>query len=587
MKNLPTVLNTLFFKHFKLPGTARLEKARANFSPAENLVFGIIAGCFILFSVYLLYTASMALSTPVPGYGGALREGIVGTPRFVNPILAQSDTDRDVAELLFAGLLTHAGDGTLAPLLAKTWNVSSDGLTYTVILRDDVRFSDGIKVTTEDVLFTIESARDPIIKSNKRAGFEGVTIETPDAHTIIFRLKEAYAPFAENLTLGILPKHIWKNITREGFSLALANTEPIGAGPYALVSIEKDASGVPVSYTLAASDALPDQKAFISKIVLNFFSTEEAAKNALVKGTIDSLASIAPLDAEELSQKGYHIERATLPRIFGVFWNQNENPVLAHPEVRFALEQSIDRKEIVQKALHGFGVVAESPIPTIFRDGADTGTKSTTTATAILEKAGWKKNATGIYEKTTKTKTANLTESLTFSLSTANVPELVETANLLKKKWEENGMKVTLKVFELGDLNQNVIRPRKFDALLFGEIIGRDLDLYAFWHSSQRTDPGLNIALYANTKTDTYLKNARSTSDAQKRKEAFSLFEKEIQKDRPALFLYSPDFMYVVPKNIGGMELGRLTTSSERFLSVREWYTETENVWNIFADKIE
>jgi hypothetical protein len=64
---------------------------------------------------------------------------------------------------------------------------------------------------------------------------------------------------------------------------------------------------------------------------------------------------------------------------------------------------------------------------------------------------------------------------------------------------------VDVKIFDQGDLSQNVIRPRKYDALLFGEVIGRELDLFAFWHSSQRNDPGLNIALYANSTADKIL----------------------------------------------------------------------------------
>src|SRR5690606_17308620 len=107
-------------------------------------------------------------------------------------------------------------------------------------------------------------------------------------------------------------------------------------------------------------------------------------------------------------------------------------------------------------------------------------------ALALLLEHGWKRNTeTGVLEKTTK----DSTERISFSISTANVPELKETANILKNEWEQIGMSVEVKVFETNDLNQNVIRPRQYDSVLFGEIIGRGLDLYPFWHSSQRNDP--------------------------------------------------------------------------------------------------
>ena len=140
------------------------------------------------------------------------------------------------------------------------------------------------------------------------------------------------------------------------------------------------------------------------------------------------------------------------------------------------------------------------------------------------------------------------------------------------------------KIFETGDLNQNVIRPRQYDSLLFGEIVGRELDLFAFWHSSQRNDPGLNIALYTSKDADKYLQIARGSSDEKVRLDAFEKFAAITRAEIPAIFLYSPDFIYVVPKKLGGVELGLVTTPSERFMGVNRWYLETDRVWNFFAN---
>src|SRR3989344_4612298 len=98
---------------------------------------------------------------------------------------------------------------------------------------------------------------------------------------------------------------------------------------------------------------------------------------------------------------------------------------------------------------------------------------------------------------------------MSFSISTAETPELKQTAELLKKQWEALGAQVEIKVYEIGDLNQNVIRQRAYDALLFGIVVAREADLYPFWHSSQRLDPGLNIALYTNLKADGWLDQLR------------------------------------------------------------------------------
>ena len=175
------------------------------------------------------------------------------------------------------------------------------------------------------------------------------------------------------------------------------------------------------------------------------------------------------------------------------------------------------------------------------------------------------------------------TQKLAFSLVTSDVPELRESAELLKAAWEKLGVEVRVQIFESGDLNQNVIRPRKFDALLFGEIIGRDLDLFAFWHSSQRNDPGLNIAMYTNSKVDKLLEEARRATDVKSRLAQYESAILAIRADAPAIFLYSPEFIYVLPEKIRGVTLRRTTTPSERFLDIEKWYINTEKVWDVFA----
>ena len=162
------------------------------------------------------------------------------------------------------------------------------------------------------------------------------------------------------------------------------------------------------------------------------------------------------------------------------------------------------------------------------------------------------------------------------------MPELREGAELLKAMWRRIGIETQVQIFGAGDLNQNVIRPRKFDALLFGEIIGRDFDLFAFWHSSQRNDPGLNIAMYTNSSVDKFLEEARRTTNPDKRGENYEKALAVIRNDAPAVFLYSPEFIYVLPQKVRGFARGRTTVPSERFLDVRHWYIETEKVWNSF-----
>ena len=176
-----------------------------------------------------------------------------------------------------------------------------------------------------------------------------------------------------------------------------------------------------------------------------------------------------------------------------------------------------------------------------------------------------------------------VTKVLEFSISTGNAPELAKAAELIQKDLALIGIKVDIKTFEVGNLNQGVIRPRNYEALFFGQIINHEADLFAFWHSSQRKDPGLNVSMYTNSKVDKILQDASITVDETSRIKKYAQFESEIKKDMPAVFLYSPNFIYVVSANLNAVSIDHINSPADRFGDVYSWYTDTENVWKVFA----
>jgi peptide/nickel transport system substrate-binding protein len=405
--------------------------------------------------------------------------------------------------------------------------------------------------------------------------------------------------------MGILPKHLWKNIDSESFQFNPLNGVPVGAGPYRIARVNENASRVPTVVTLAPFEKYTLGVPYIERITLRFYGSETTLLDAFYKGEIESMGGISPSETGALQKKGVDASKTPLPRVFGIFFNQNQSPVFAYEEVRTALNIAIDKDRIIKDVLGGYGIPIDGPIPpgllennsharsilhtvrekevsVVAATSTDTRAKDPRIGEAqkVLLSAGWKfDEELGMLVK--KSKKGNV--ALSFSLATSNAPELKAAAQSIKETWEKLGARVEVKIFETGDLNQNVIRPRKFDALLFGEVIGRDLDLFAFWHSSQMSDPGLNIAQYANITSDKLLESARTVSDQGKRVEKYTAFLDEVEKDRPAVFLYSPDFMYVLPRTLQGLNLGKVTTPSERFLGVYTWYLETERVWQFFA----
>ena len=549
-------------------------------SGRERVVFFALIAVAIVCFLIIAYKLNQRISVLIPDQGGSLHEGVIGQPHFINPVLAIADPDRDMTSLVYAGLMRPDGNGGLVPELAERYEISEDGLSYVFYVRKGAEFQDGKNVTVDDVIFTIETAKNPIVKSPMRAGWEGVEIEKIDDKTLKFWLKRPYAPFLENTTIGILPKHIWKNIPIEQLNLSELNLSPVGAGPYKISKSFKNGSGL-TSLTLNSFSNYVLGEPYIGKIVFNFYPSEVELLNAYQNGDIDSISAVSPQNLAKITRRDGDIKSMNLPRIFGTFFNQNEKPIFLEKPVRQALEMSIDKKQIVRDVLGGYAKEISSPIPE-GSFGAIALTESEFNldkAKTLLEKNGWKfSQEKMIYMKEEK---KQATKELSFSISTSNAPDLIRTANILKSSWEKLGAKVDVKVFEISDLNQNVIRSRKYDALLFGEVVGRDPDPFAFWHSSQRNDPGLNIALYTSSKVDKILKEARRLVSREDRAKKYEDFQKEVQADSPSIFLYSPSFIYILPKKIKGVDTEDIVTPSERFANIYKWYIDTKYVWKI------
>jgi len=528
-------------------------------SPRELVLFlGLFAIGTVSF-LGILGEISKLFSSPVPAYGGMLKEGIIGNPKFANPILAQTDADRDIVALTFVGLMRHDKNGELANALAEKVDISDDGLTYKVTLRN-AAWPDGTQITSNDVAFTMRMAKNPQIQSPRRANWEGVEVEKTDEQTVQFRLKKPYAQFAENLTMGILPEHLWKNIPLSQFSIADMNINPVGAGPYLVERVEKTSQGFVTTMTLKANKNFALGRPNIKKIKLYFYQNTDEVLKALKARIIDATGFLSANNVKSSNKRGLSVNVIRLRRIIAIFFNQNSNKILSSAKIRAALDASLDKQSIVNDVLGGYGSVIAGPIP-------DSNQKP--------EPPDYN------FAKNTISKSKDNVE---FIITTANTtPSLTATAEKLKAMWEAVGAKIDIKTFGRDDLEQAVIGPRQYDAFLIGiETIGKNPDLFAFWHSSQRTHPGLNIALYANSKVDSLLEKARTERDGAKQQEIYSSIENEIQKDIPAIFLYSPSYLYVAANKLKGIAVNTINTASERFETVNEWYLEEDYVWKIF-----
>lgn len=514
------------------------------------------------------------MTKPVPDFGGQYIEGVVAQPRYINPILSQtSDADADLVELLYAGLFRYDRTGGVEKYIASDYQISEDGGTYTVFLRPGVRFHDGEELSADDVVFTVRSIQDPAYKSPLRASWQGVEVVATDQYTVVFTLKKPHFGFLENLVVGILPKHIWENIAPDSFTLADYNlSQPIGSGPYLFEYLDKDSQGNILSLHLRSNEEYFLAVPYIDQVTFRFYPDEDSLLSAYDRQEVMGMHSVSHERAAEVTaKKGTRLYEFPLPRLFSVFLNTNKSVALAYDEVREALVLATDRGTILEDVLKGHGTAATGPLPPFVRGYAEMPAPfDIDRANALLDEKGWKKGDDGIRFKGETV--------LSFELAVPDWPELMRTADLLRDAWSTIGVRVDVKVLSQADLQQNVVRPREYQALLFGQGNMLDPNPYSFWHSSQKNDPGFNLAFYENKEIDELLADAREMLDPEKRKEAFQKFQSIIAREHPAIFLYSPNYLYAVSDIVQGIEVHPINFPSSRLSDIASWYIETKRV---------
>jgi len=536
--------------------------------------------------VWFILILNQTVSIPGISAGGSYTEGVVGTPRFVNPVLALTRADQDMTALTYSGLMKISNDGDLIPDLASTVTVSEDGTTYSIALRDDIYFHDGEPFTSDDVLFTINLIQNDELKSPLRGNWSDVVIEAVDEYNLLITISEPYAPFIENFSIGILPAHIWREIPIEQVPFSEYNTTPIGTGPYLVKDATFSRSGTVQEYRLGTANNY--HQVLITEVSVVFYSNEAELLAAMNTGNVDATAYLSAERIELLDTDRWNVTEQPLPRMFGLFFNQNRSTVLRDAAVREALEITIDRVTLIDNALGGAGIPSPNAIA-LSQTGLESSEATTQLessarieqAQSVLEAADWTQTEQGFWEK----EDDNGTIPLEVTVRTANTPELDAVLQEISSAWRTLGVAVETEQYEQTDLVQSVIRPREFSTLLFGIDMSRSQDLYPFWHSSQQNDPGLNIAQYTNISVDQLLETARTTQDEAERQEAQTAASEIITAERPAILLFQPSGLYVTKIDLNITPVSNIGRDADRFSSIASWHTDVSSLWPIFRNE--
>ncbi len=524
-----------------------------------------------------------------PALGGSYSEGIIGQPVYMNPVIAYNNpVDSDLSLLLFSSLFRYDENGKLSQDLVEKWDRSEDGLTYNVEIRKNAKWQDGQPVTAEDVIFTLNLIRNPSYTSSLRGNWEGIQVDKTGDYNIRFTLKKAYTPFLHNLTFGVLPKHLWEKVGSDTFLLTELNKKPIGSGMYSFSRLEKDKEGKIIAITLKANSDYYGLKPKLKELSFKFYSSFDDILNAYKSGAIQGISQIENVDLDKLKdEKALKIYPIPTTRVYAVFFNQQKSVPLAEQKVREALNYATDKNELLSKALLGQGVVINTPLlPNMPGYDSQLGKYdySVDKAKSLLDEAGYKmlsdkefkklkneapsENNTILYNDKAK-------KFLTVNLSVPDYPELVETANLLKQQWEKAGAHINVETMDTSETLQTRISERNYEALLFGEVFQADPDPTPFWHSGSKQAPGLNLSLFDNSQADQLLDRARQEVNENTRAQLYRDFQQLVINESPAVFLFSPYYLYGVSEDYKGIGVKVIYNQSNRLDDINLRYLFT------------
>lgn len=554
------------------------------FSLREKIL-ALVCLIILILGFYLLTSLIFSKITLLaPKEGGKLRIGEVGKITTLNPLLIQdNDVERDISEIIYSGLFKIDGQGHYLPDLAQRLEISPDGKTYDVYLKENVFWQDGEKFSADDVIFTLETITDPLYRSPLRPLWLGIKVQKLNDYLVRFELLQPYNSFISYLTLKIIPKHLWSEISPENFVLAEYSLKPIGTGPYRFLEFQKSSDGRILSYTLARNQKYFESKPYISTIVFKFYKTEDEAISALLKREIDCLSHLSinkyPLIK---NKKNFKISSLLLPRYYAIFFNQGQNPLLSQLKIRQALELAIDKSELLKEVLNNQALILNSAISQGFlgfdEELNQKNSYNPEAALSLLKEAGLEDfDGDHFLEKKDKNKIIKLEINLTYP----DNEQLDRVAQFIKKSWENIGLKTNLLKTGLDEISAILVK-RNYEALIFGNVYGQNPDLYAFWHSSQVASPGLNLNLYRNAKLDSLLEESRQTNNEEKRVIDLLAIQKIIDEDKPAIFLYNPYYLYIYQKDLKGNDKVHLADyPSEQFSQINKWYLYQKRVLKI------
>ena len=458
-------------------------------------------------------------------------------PSRLNPLLATDSSSSEIAGFLFNGLVKYDKDNKeIVPDLAKEFYFK-DNTTLLFKLRRDVLWHDGKRFGAGDVVFTYKVLTSDAIASPYSAGFRFVkSVKALDDYTVEVKYKKPYFKALETWMMGIIPKHILKD--EKNLMSSKFNTHPIGTGPYKLSQLEFSKN-----IELSAFDNYFEGRPKIDTISFHVIA-DPMTRFLMLKSAKLDIGSIEPMAYERQLNKDFFkkfdiYEKISMSYTYLGFNLRRKK--FQNPEVREALSLAIDRQQLVNILFFKHAKVCTGPFlpgSAAFNSDVKAPTPNIQKAKELLKHAGY-----------------DAKHPLKFEIVTSNASMIRPyAAQILQYQLKKVGVEVTLRVMEWQAFLNMVVFPHKFDTVLLGWGLSPTPDPYMFWHSESDKKGGFNLVGYHNSAIDKMIEESQSVIDRKKLSKIYIKMFKMIVDDNPYLFLYIPNSITAVKKDIKNIQ---------------------------------
>ncbi len=497
--------------------------------------------------------------------GGTYSEGILGEVKTLNPLFTSTDTEKSFEQIAFSRLYDIDETGNLKGDLAEIVSTSDNYKNFKIKMRNNAVWSDGQKITANDVIFTIKLLREQSINPSGFKAWKNVEISKNSDYEFSVKVPSSSSSVLYSFNFSILPEHILKDIQIEKIRESAFSKSPITSGAFNFKSVQNDGDKTTIS--LVKNKRYYKGEAYIDNFDIIAFKDETKLKNALISGEIVASPSLKISEFSESERDKLKSRETNVNRGIYAFLN-NSDSVLKDLKVRKAIQTGVDipkvRKEMefVDKldfpTLNQFLNTKDLSVPKYDFDQAQ----------KILDEAGWKKNSNGILEKDGKTAILNIATTSVYNYKKA----AEEIESQLKKLGFDAKLTVIDKDDKTGAFVQSILQPRNYSILVYEIDLGADPDIYAFWHSSQSGQKGLNFSNYNDAVADDLLLNSRTAQSSNEKKLQITKFTQRWLANSVAIGLGQTKTSYVFRKSVQPYSVNNtFVTELNRYADVIYW----------------